>query len=65
MLTTIRGIGAEEEADKSRIVIAATTDDVVAANLAGEEDPTMSLDLQGWRISDKGKWGIRISRRHR
>jgi hypothetical protein len=54
MLIASGGISVEEVADKPCIVIAATTE-VAAANLpdlADEEDLAMSIDLQGWRISD-------------
>jgi hypothetical protein len=50
-------IDTEEEDGSSRLVAAATAN-VTAASLAdraGEEEPTMSLDREGWMSS---KWGI-------
>jgi hypothetical protein len=51
MLMATGRIGAKEEG---------ATADVVAANLpdlAGVEDPAMSLDLQAWRSSDRVEMG--------
>jgi hypothetical protein len=61
MLTASGGISVEEGSDKPCVVVAAIAE-VAATNLpdlAGEEDQTMSLDLQGWRISDRGEmWDL-------
>jgi hypothetical protein len=62
MLTTTRGFRSEEGVDKPLPVAAATTV-VVATNLtdlADEEAPTMSADLEGWRSSKREKQGIWI-----
>ena len=49
-LTTTGVINAEEEDDKPRPVAAAAS----LADRAGEEEPAMSLDREGWMRS---KWG--------
>jgi hypothetical protein len=46
--------------DALATIVAAVIADVVAdnlADLAGDKDPAMSLDLQGWRSSDRGEMG--------
>jgi hypothetical protein len=50
MLTTIGGIDGEEKADKPCLVIVANL-----ADLAGDEDPAMSLDLEGPESSERGE----------
>jgi hypothetical protein len=57
MLTSTRGINVDEETNKPCVDAAATTD-IASANLVdlvGDEDPAMSLDLQGWRSFERGK----------
>jgi hypothetical protein len=49
-----------------KYIVAIATADVAAANLvdlADDEDPPMSLDLEGTRSSERGKWGISILQR--
>jgi hypothetical protein len=48
MLTTIDGIGAEEEANMPCQDAAANL-----ADLAGDKHPAMPLDLEGWRSSKR------------
>jgi hypothetical protein len=52
-------INIAEEDDKPWRVTAATANvsAISLADLAGEDEPAMSLDLEGW-ITSKGGWGI-------
>jgi hypothetical protein len=52
----------EEGADKPWPLAAATTA-VNLVDLGGEEAPSMSLDLEGLKISKLEKWGIQIWQR--